>query len=308
MLCQVEPDAEQAEQLLQQPRRPLEQLGRLAPIPVQATDAPRGDAAALGPDQLGGAVQLVERGTDVHAIELERIGDQLAHQVGEAPAAHALDDLAHQVAVGEPMVARARAGLVGGGRALDGADHVLPVEHTLGAVDHAPDVVQARLVRQDVAHRDALLPCLRELGPVVGDVAIVVDEPPVGEDVQDGGGDPLRRGEARRHRVALPRAAKPVPIAAPQVDHARPVLIHAHGRAAMVLPEQAAQRLGNRDEVGVDEAVHGWAAAHEAAASPGAGASVAIAPSDTMTASSRSTASTRSWRSGIASQSALNPQ
>ena len=123
---------------------------------------------------------------------------------------HALDDLAHQVAVGQPVIARARPRLVDGRRALDGVDHVLPVEHALGAVDHLPDVVEARLVRQDVAHGDALLPCLRELGPVVARPARRSRASPRStRTCSDGRGDPLRGREARRHRVALPRACPP---------------------------------------------------------------------------------------------------
>ena len=170
--------------------------------------------------------------------------------------------------------------------------------------------MQARLVRQHVAHGDPFLARLGELGPVLGHAAVVVDEPAVGEHVQHGGGDALRGGEARGHRVVQPWAAEGISIAAPQVDDTRAVLIDAHGRSARVLTQQAAQRLGDRDEVGMDEAIHGKAAAHEAAASPGAGAEapfVAV-PSDAMVSSSWSTASTSSWRSGTASQSALNPQ
>ena len=52
-------------------------------------------------------------------------------------------------------------------------------------------------------------------------------------------------------------------MSAPQVDHAHAVLIHAHGRTAGVLPEDAPERASDGDEIRVDEAVdvgtaHTW--------------------------------------------------
>src|SRR5262245_34442605 len=104
---QVETHAEQVEPALQQPRWPCEQLGGLASVPAQAAETGPCEESALPPDQLGRAVELVERRADVHAVEPERLRDQLAHQLGEAPPGHALYDLADQVAVREPVVARA---------------------------------------------------------------------------------------------------------------------------------------------------------------------------------------------------------
>ena len=82
-------------------------------------------------------------------VESERFRDQLLHELREAAAGHALDDLADEIPVGQAVVARAGAGLVVGRGVLDRMDHVVPVEHALGTVDHAPDVMQSRLVRQD---------------------------------------------------------------------------------------------------------------------------------------------------------------
>ena len=90
----------------------------------------------------------------------ERLGDEIVHELREALARHALDELAHEEAVGEPVVARAHARRMQRRRALDRVDHVVPVEHALGAIDHLSDVVEpdwwARTCRVVIA---ALPPC-----------------------------------------------------------------------------------------------------------------------------------------------------
>ena len=60
--------------------------------------------------------------------------------------------------------------------ALDRPYHVLPVEHAIRPVDHLADVVEPGLVREHLPQRDVLLACLRELGPVLGDAVLVVEQ------------------------------------------------------------------------------------------------------------------------------------
>jgi hypothetical protein len=70
-------------------------------------------------------------------------------------------------------------------RALDGTDHVLPVEHPLGTVDHLADVVEAGLVREHLAERDVLLPRLTELRPVLGHPRVIVEQFAIDHDVDE---------------------------------------------------------------------------------------------------------------------------
>src|SRR5262249_20219095 len=121
---QVEPQAEQVEQALDHPGGPRKQLRRLAAVPAQAGESAPREEALVRPDQLGRAVQLVDRRADVHPVELERSSYELAYQIRETAPGDALDDLADEVAVREPVVACPGAGFVGGRRTFDGTDHV----------------------------------------------------------------------------------------------------------------------------------------------------------------------------------------
>ena len=92
-----------------------------------------------------------------------------------AAAPDALHEFADEEPERESVVAGALAGRVQRLAALDRVDHVVPVEHALGVVDHLADVVEAGLVGQHLPHRDLLLARLRELGPVSGDAVVVVE-------------------------------------------------------------------------------------------------------------------------------------
>ena len=122
---------------------------------------------------------------------------------------------------------------------LDRLDHVVPVAHAVGVIDHLPDVVEPRLVRENVANRDVLFARLGELRPVVGDSIVVVEQAAVDQDVEQGSRHPLGGREARRHRIATPGVPLAVLRSAPDVDDAFAVVIDGCGPAAAVAREQA---------------------------------------------------------------------
>src|SRR5215472_881007 len=80
-----------------------------------------------------------------------------------------------------------------------------------------------------MAHRDALLAVLRELRPVRRDRRVVLDLPPVGQQVQRRRDGPLRRAEAHRQRVALPRLPLGTPPT-PQVGDQLTAVVHGNCR------------------------------------------------------------------------------
>jgi hypothetical protein len=213
------------------------------------------DEVALGPDQLGGAMELIGRDPDVHAVEFEGLHQLLLHQVGEGLAAHSLQDLSHQISVRESVVPGPLTRRVHRLGLLDGVDHVVPVEHPLRTVDHLADVVEPRLVRQHVADGDPFFARLCELRPVGRNPLVVVDEPPVHHDVHQRRGHTLRGGEARRHGVGFPGVALRVARAAPQVDHAFAAVVDAQrgsaGRGGQLLSELAGHASEGRVEISV---------------------------------------------------------
>ena len=166
---QVDPDPGEIEPALEHPQRLIDEVAELvAPDPHEPGLEEAEDPAAR-PDEPRGAMELVGRCADVEAVEVERLGDELADQPREGLAGHALDEPADEEAVGEPVVAGPHARLVRGRRPLDRAQHVLPVEHARRAVHHLADVVEPGLVREHLADGDRLLAGLSELGPVLGD-------------------------------------------------------------------------------------------------------------------------------------------
>ena len=74
-------------------------------------------------------------------------------------------------------------------------------------------------MRHQVAHLDVLLAGRRELGPVLGDLAVEVELAPIGEHQRTQRGHRLGRRPDVDDRVALPRRRlRLVDVAAPQVD------------------------------------------------------------------------------------------
>jgi hypothetical protein len=178
-------------------------------------------------------------GTDVHPVEPERLDDLVLHELRERATARTLTDLADQVPEGEAVIAGPLSRRMNRGGLLDRADHLIPVEHLARVIDHLADVVQARLVRENLADGDLLLARLRELRPVLGDPVLVVEQPLVHEDVQKGRGHALRGGEARGHGVPEPGISLVVPGPAPEIDHALAPVIDADGGPTCVGPEKA---------------------------------------------------------------------
>jgi hypothetical protein len=124
-------------------------------------------------------------------------------------------------------------------------------------VEHLAQVIEAGLVGHHVAHRDAFLAGLGELGPVLRDRVVVVEETLVGERVEGGRRHPLRRREARGHGVLAPGRPPLVPRAAPHIDDLLATVVHAERRAAAASGELAAEHFSDQREVGVQVAVHG---------------------------------------------------
>ena len=131
---------------------------------------------------------------------------------------HAAQQLAFVEPQGEGMVGLARAGLPC--RLLTGQHHreAIEVGHH-AAINGFVEREESRLMRQELAYGDLLLPLLRELGPVRGHPLFVV-EPAAGVGEGEGhGGQALRGRVDDDHRVLLPRLARLlVANAAPEVD------------------------------------------------------------------------------------------
>ena len=167
----------------------------------------------------------------VTTVERERLGDLRAHEVGDPEAGHAPDDLAHDEAERHRVVSVLRPGLECGSHPLEAGDHRVPVEDLLRTLEERRHVVHAGFVAEHLADRDRVLPVLRELGPVVGDTVVVVDEASVHADVERGRGHSLGRGVRHGKAVRLPGVPGEVGDAAPRVDHGTAPVVHAYGPA-----------------------------------------------------------------------------
>ena len=185
----------------------------------------------------------------------ERFGDLLAEERADAAAVDATHELALQVPLGDRVVADCGSGL--------------PPQHLLGEVraDLVPLVevrrcerrVEARepgAVTHHVPHEHAVLAALRELGPVLRDRRVEVEQAAVGEHQH---AERCHRLRARVHvddRVLDPRVTGRVPGAAPQVDDGFTVDRQRDARAHFESGvEVAFERATNRFEPGLTHTV-----------------------------------------------------
>jgi hypothetical protein len=106
-----------------------------------------------------------------------------------------------------------------------------------------------------VAHGDALFAAVRELRPVRRYRRVVVDLPPVGQQVQRRRSDSLRRAEAHRDRVTLPRLILGTPPA-PQVNDELAAVVDPDGCAARRAPQLPPEQARDVLEAGVYSAIH----------------------------------------------------
>ncbi len=124
-------------------------------------------------------------------------------------------------------------------------------------IDHLPDVVEPRLVRQDLTDGDVRLAGATELRPVAGHPIVVIEQAAIHHHVQQRGGDALGGRKAGGHRVARPRLARLVADPAPEVHYAGAAVVHAHPGAAGILAEDVAKDPANEFEAGMQKAVDG---------------------------------------------------
>ena len=100
---------------------------------------------------------------------------------------------------------------------------------------------------------DVLLAVGAELGPVGRDGVVVVEEPAIGEPVDDRRGDALGGREAEGERVPRPGApAVPVGHAGPDVDEVLATPPHDERAAAVAAAEHALEGLRHRLEARAD--------------------------------------------------------
>ncbi len=140
-------------------------------------------------------MHLIIRQAHEESIQLQRSGDQLIQDLGEGLVGNALDQLADQPAVGECVVAVGGARFVNRVGPLDGRGHVIPVHHLFRIINHVANVVETRLMAQQLPHGDELLGALTELGPVFAHRIVVSQEALVHQNVEQGGGNPFCGGE-----------------------------------------------------------------------------------------------------------------
>ena len=123
-------------------------------------------------------------------------------------------------------------------------------------MDEGPDLRQAGPVGEHVAHGDALFAVLRELGPVLRDGIVVVEEPAVGEHVQRRRHHALRRRKGHRESVGAPGPPLLVAAARPEIHHLAAAVIDADGRAASTAPHLAAKEVGHAPELRLAVPLH----------------------------------------------------
>ena len=181
-------------------------------------------------------------------VEPERIGDLLGE---EAPQRAVLrvdppEQLALVPAERDPVVAMARARLPGRLLRRDGRADAVEVEQ-VGELEALVDRAQARLVRQQLPHRDALLAGGAELRPVARHGLVVVEQPAAVRDGERDRRHALGGREPRDERALLPRRARHgVAVAAPQVDDLAAVAVDGAGGAELAaLREVRAERVGD---------------------------------------------------------------
>jgi hypothetical protein len=180
------------------------------------------------------------RGTEEGVLHAERAEDALVEEDVERRARDRLDDEAQEIGA-EVGVDVARPGDVG----EFGSDRV--AARLLGAVRDAPEIAprrESRAVREELPDRHRVLPPAGELGDVVADVGVEVQQPLVEEDHRGRRrADDLReRGEIVDRRRRIDRGARRRPVEMPEaaLPDRLPLAPHDHGRAGIAaLPDAA---------------------------------------------------------------------
>ena len=110
-----------------------------------------------------------------------------------------------------------------------------------------------------MADGDVVLAAATELGPVFDDRVVVCELTAIDEAMDHRGHDSLRRREARRHRLSLPRRADSVAGTCPHIDHGFAVVEDGNGSATdgRSLRHQLVKLLADGREVGMNKTLHG---------------------------------------------------
>ncbi len=182
-------------------------------------------------------------------VGTERFGDLVAEEGSEALAGDPPHQFAHQIALGDGVVAGAVARLPP--RLLGGEQrrHLVPVVQVLGRHRFLP-ARQAGRVGHHVADEHAVLAVRGELRPVAGDGCVEVELAPIGEHQCRYEGHGLGGGPHVDDRVPLPRhRLVPVGESAPQIDDRLAVEIDRNRRPHVdALGEVGGERLTHRRE------------------------------------------------------------
>ena len=197
-------------------------------------------------------------------IEPERRRELFAEERAEAAAVDPADDLANEPAEGDRVVAVDFAGLPE--RLLGGQQggHLVPVVPVL-LDDRLPDRGQPGRVVEQVAHRHVLLAACGELGPVLGDGRVDIEQALLDQAMGAERGQTLGRREDVDQRVAVPFALTLgcVP-AAPEVHDRLAVQVDGDRRADVaVFGEVGGECVPDSVELGVVPAVNvDWGGGH----------------------------------------------
>jgi hypothetical protein len=195
-------------------------------------------------------VVLGRREADVE-VEPERPRHLLGEGLTAGRPGHAVDDLAHQPAVGDGVVAVVASRLPLRSRGRQRLDRHRPPRDLFGR-ERAANGGQPGLVAEQPAHRQLVLALGGELGPVAGNRCIQVELAALGQAVRHDRQRPLGR---RRHHlegaVRVGIVALGLGGAAPQVDHRLAAAVHAAGGAHLApLRKVALELVPHRLEAG----------------------------------------------------------
>jgi hypothetical protein len=155
------------------------------------------------------------------------------------------------------VVAGSRTRPVCRGGTFNRVDHVLPVQHPARIINHIANMVEPGLVCQHLFYGDTFFSRLGEFRPVGGDALVIVNQAPVGENVQQGRANPLGGGITGRHGVLQPGVALPIALSTPQVHHTLAPMVYGHGRTPGRASQDLPQNGLNITETGRAVALYG---------------------------------------------------